>query len=107
MDRSLPPGRPQGIAGPLVASKTFHGAVPDLQCEAQQMIVSGDRVVLHLRFTGHFTGTFNGVKGQGQAVNFIATDIYRIANGRIAENWRLLAAGWGGEVLRVEAQQRA
>jgi predicted ester cyclase len=89
MDRALPPGRAQGLAGPLAASKAFHAAVPDLNCEVQQMIVSGDRVVSHLRFTGHFTGTFNGVKGQGQAVNFIATDIYRIADGRIAENWHL------------------
>lgn len=89
MDRTLPPGRTQGIAGPLAASTAFHAAVPDLNCEVQQMIVSGDRVVSHLRFTGHFTGIFNGVKGQGQAVNFIATDIYRIADGRIAENWHL------------------
>jgi predicted ester cyclase len=89
MDRALPPGRAQGIAGPLAASKAFHDAVPDLQCEVQQMIVSGDRVVSHLRFTGHFSGTFNGVKGQGQTVNFIATDIYRIVNGKIAENWHL------------------
>jgi len=89
MDRALPPGRAQGIAGPLAASVAFHSAVPDLNCDVQQMIVSGDRVVSHLRFTGHFTGTFNGVKGQGQAVNFIATDIYRIADGRIAENWHL------------------
>jgi predicted ester cyclase len=89
MDRALPPGRAQGIAGPLAASTAFHAAVPDLNCEVQQMIVSGDRVVSFLRFTGHFTGTFNGVKGQGQAVNFIATDIYRIADGRIAENWHL------------------
>jgi predicted ester cyclase len=89
MDRALPPGRAQGIAGPLAASKAFHGAVPDLNCEVQQMIVSGDRVVSHLRFTGHFTGTFNGVKGQGQVVNFIATDIYRIEGGKIAENWHL------------------
>lgn len=89
MDRALPAGRAQGIAGPLAASKAFHAAVPDLDCEVQQMIVSGDRVVSHLRFTGHFTGTFNGVKGKGQTVNFIATDIYRIAEGRIAENWHL------------------
>jgi len=89
MDRALPPGRPQGISGPLAASQAFHAAVPDLNCEVQQMIVSGDRVVSHLRFTGHFTGTFNGVKGKGQTVNFIATDIYRIADGRIAENWHL------------------
>jgi predicted ester cyclase len=89
IDRALPPGREQGVAGPLAASRAFHAAVPDLRCEVQQMIVSGDRVVSHLRFTGHFTGTFNGVQGQGQAVNFIATDIYRIAQGRIAENWHL------------------
>lgn len=89
IDRALPAGRPQGVTGPLAASKAFHGAVPDLKCEVQQMIVSGDRVVSHLRFTGHFTGAFNGVQGQGQEVNFIATDIYRIANGRIAENWHL------------------
>ena len=89
LDRALPPGRVQGIAGPLAASTAFHAAVPDLNCEVQQMIVSGDRVVSHLRFTGHFTGTFSGVKGQGQPVNFIATDIYRIADGKIAENWHL------------------
>lgn len=89
IDRALPAGRPQGVTGPLAASKAFHGAVPDLKCEVQQMIVSGDRVVSHLRFTGHFTGSFNGVQGKGQEVNFIATDIYRIENGRIAENWHL------------------
>lgn len=89
MDRALPPGRAQGVAGPLAASSAFRAAVPDLNCEVQQMIVSGDRVVSHLRFTGHFTGTFNGTKGSGQTVNFIATDIYRIAKGRIAENWHL------------------
>ena len=53
------------------------------------MIVAGDRVVAHLHFTGHFTGQFKGMHGKGQAIDFIATDIYRIAEGRIAENWHL------------------
>ncbi|GGP22279.1 MULTISPECIES: ester cyclase [Silvimonas] len=89
MDRTLPAGRPQGVAGPLAASKGFHGAVPDVHAEITQMIVTGDRVVTHLRFTGHFTGSFNGVQGTGQPVDFIATDIYRIHDGKIAENWHL------------------
>jgi predicted ester cyclase len=89
MDRTLPPGRPQGVSGPLAASNAFRAAVPDIHCAVEQMIVSGDRVVTHLRFTGHFTGVFNGIKGRGQAVDFIATDIYRVAGGRIAENWHL------------------
>ncbi len=89
MDRTLPAGREQGVAGPLAASKGFRGSVPDLQCEIQQMLVTGDHVVAHLRFTGHYTGSFKGAQGKGQNIDFIATDIYRIANGRIQENWHI------------------
>jgi predicted ester cyclase len=53
------------------------------------MIVAGDRVVTHLRFRGHFTPRFGQIRGQGQTINFIATDIYRFVNGRIAENWHI------------------
>ncbi|WP_321781677.1 ester cyclase [Paraburkholderia sp. J94] len=88
-DRTLPPGRPQGVAGPLAASKVFHAAVPDVHADIEQMLVAGDRVVTHLHFTGHFTGTFNGVQGKGQPVDFIATDIYRIRDGKITDNWHL------------------
>ncbi|MFM0474025.1 ester cyclase [Paraburkholderia strydomiana] len=88
-DRTLPPGRPQGIAGPLAASSAFHAAVPDVKASVEQMIVAGDRVVTHLHFTGHFTGTFNGTQGKGQTVDFIATDIYRIRDGKITDNWHL------------------
>jgi predicted ester cyclase len=89
VDRTLPPGRPQGLAGPLAASRSVHAAIPDIRCEVEQMIVAGDRVVVHLRFTGHFTGEFGQARGHGQPIDFIATDIYRVANGRIAENWHL------------------
>jgi predicted ester cyclase len=89
IDSTLPAGRPQGLAGPLAASKVMRGAIPDLSCEIEQMIVAGDRVVTHLRFRGHFTGHFGQIQGHGQMINFIATDIYRITDGRIAENWHL------------------
>ena len=88
-DRTLPAGRPQGLAGPLAASKLIHAAVPDIRCEIDQMIVAGDRVVVHLHFRGTFTGRFGHTQGQGQAIDFVATDIYRIANGRIADNWHI------------------
>ncbi|MEI6003178.1 ester cyclase [Paraburkholderia bengalensis] len=88
-DRTLPPGRAQGIEGPLAASKFVRGAVPDMQAQIEQMVVAGDHVIVHLRFQGHFTGQFKGVQGHGQNVDFIATDIYRIKDGRIADNWHL------------------
>ena len=89
IDNTLPAGRPQGVAGPLAASKLIRLAIPDIRCEIEQMIVAEDRVVAHLRFHGHFTGRFKQIQGQGQTINFIATDIYRIADGRIAENWHI------------------
>ena len=89
VDNMLPTGRPQGVAGPLAASRFMRFAIPDLRCEIEQMIVAGDRVVMHLRFRGHFTGRFGQIQGHGQTINFIATDIYRIAHGLIAENWHI------------------
>lgn len=89
IDRTLPPGRAQGVQGALDASRTFRAAVPDLGCTVEQLIVAGDRVVAHLHFRGHFRGRFGDRQGRGQSVDFIATDIYRIADGRIAENWHI------------------
>jgi predicted ester cyclase len=88
-DRTLPPGRVQGVAGPLAASTFVRTAIPDLLADLRQMIVAGDRVTVHYRFHGHFTGRWAGTQGQGQAVDFIATDIYRIVDGKIADNWHI------------------
>jgi predicted ester cyclase len=88
-DNTLPPGRRQGIEGVLQASKAFRSAVPDLRCGLLQLIVAGDRVVTHLHFTGYFTGTLGSKQGAGQVIDFIATDIYRVVEGRIVEDWHL------------------
>ena len=87
VDETPPPGRAQGPQGPLAASRTFRGgARPHLHGRA---IVAGDRVVTHLRMKRHFTGTFQGRHGNGENVDFISTDIYRVADGRIAANWHI------------------
>lgn len=88
-DRTLPPGRPQGPSGPLQASAGFRKAVPDLRAEIDEMIVNGDRVILRLNFHGHFSGSFGAVQGHGQDIAFRAIDIYRVADGRITDNWHL------------------
>lgn len=89
VDRTLPRGRLQGVAGPLETSRTVRAAVPDIRCGVEQMIVAGDHVVVHLHFNGHFTGRFKNKEGQGQVIDFIATDIYRVVDGRISDNWHL------------------
>jgi predicted ester cyclase len=89
VDHTLPAGRPQGPAGPAAASRAFLAAVPDLRVAVVQRIVVADRVVSHLRFTGHFTGIFQGVIGRGQPISFIATDILKVHEGKITDNWHL------------------
>ncbi len=88
-DHTLPPGRPQGPKGPAAASKGFRAAVPDLKVEVQKMIVAGNYVTVHVVFTGHFTGSFGKTEGQGQAIRFIATDLVKVTDGRITDNWHI------------------
>ncbi|TFW29213.1 ester cyclase [Duganella callida] len=89
IDRTLPAGRVQGVEGPLQASAFFRTAVPDLKAEATHIVPNGDMVSVRLHFSGHFTGKFGDVQGQGQTIDFQAFDLYHVVDGRIAENWHL------------------
>jgi predicted ester cyclase len=88
-DHSLPPGRPQGPQGPAFASAHFRAAVPDLGVEVRKMVVAGGYVTVHMVFNGHFTGSFGKTKGQGQVIDFIATDLLKVTDGRITDNWHI------------------
>jgi predicted ester cyclase len=88
-DHTLPPGRPQGPEGPVFASRQFRAAVPDLRVTVEKMIVAGDYVTVHMKFTGHFTGKFGQTQGKSQPIAFIATDLVKVENGRIADNWHI------------------
>jgi predicted ester cyclase len=89
VDHTLPPGRPQGPDGPAFASKNFRAAVPDLSVKVRKMIFAGEYVTVHMEFKGHFTGSFGRAKGQGQAIDFIATDLLKLVDGRITDNWHI------------------
>jgi predicted ester cyclase len=88
-DRTLPDGRPQGPEGPAFASKSFRSAVPDLSVQVRKMIVAGDYVTVHMQFRGHFTGSMGSVQGTGQPIDFIATDLLKVTNGLITDNWHI------------------
>jgi predicted ester cyclase len=89
IDLNLPDGRPQGPTGPIVASRTFRAAVPDLLVSVEEAWVVGNQVISRLRFTGHFSGRFGDIQGDGRSIQFDAVDIYTIKEGRISTNWHL------------------
>ena len=89
VDRTLPAGRSQGLKGVLEASKNFRAAIPDLRAEIEELLVVKDRAVVRYLFTGHFTGSFKDLNGDGREISFRAVDIYRVQNGKISDNWHL------------------
>jgi predicted ester cyclase len=88
-DHTLPAGRPQGPPGPAFASKNFRTAVPDLSVTVEKMIVAGAYVTVHMTFHGHFTGRFGSHQGQGQTIDFIATDLLKVTDGKVTDNWHI------------------
>jgi len=55
----------------------------------KKLLVVHDRAVVRYSFTGHFTGSFKDLKGDGREISFRAVDIYRVQNGQISDNWHL------------------
>ena len=88
-DRTLSAGRQQGPSGLADAGVAFFAAFPDGRVKVLQQMLVGDRIVSHLRVTGTFTGWRKGTKGAGQAIDYLATDIMRVADGLIVENWHV------------------
>lgn len=88
-DQTLPVGRQQGPSGVADAGAAFFTAFPDGGVKILQQMLVGDRIVSHLRVTGTFTGSRKGVDGAGQAIDYLATGIMRVADGLIVENWHV------------------
>jgi predicted ester cyclase len=59
----------------------------DLSIVPQDVIVSGDKVVVRTRFTGLHVGLFQGVAPTQRTVDCEQIHIFRIENGMVAEHW--------------------
>jgi steroid delta-isomerase-like uncharacterized protein len=80
-------GRPPGPDVYRQAVTRFRAACPDLHTTVEDMIAEGDRVAV--RLTDRFTPQreWMGMAPTGQPVTVTAMCIYRLADGKIAEQW--------------------
>ena len=65
----------------------YRTGYPDLRVPIEEILEVGDRVVTRCRAIGTNTGEAYGQNPTGQAINFTGQHIFRIADGRIAEEW--------------------
>lgn len=68
-------------------SLVMQSAFPDLERTIEQIIAEGDKVVARWSAKGTHLGDFNGLPPTGNIVTSSGITIFRIANGRIVEEW--------------------
>ena len=62
-------------------------AFPDVHYTVEDQIAEGDKVVVRYRFQGTHLGAFQGMPPTGKQVAYTGILIYRMAGGKIAEQW--------------------
>ena len=62
-------------------------AFPGLQAHIEDIFAADDKVAVRLRFRGTHSGEFLGYAATGRAIDYVSHEFYRVADGRIAEEW--------------------
>lgn len=71
----------------LLPLAAVRAAWPDHQWAIEDLIAEGDRVVVRLTSRATHRAAYGGIAPTGRPVAFGVVMIYRIASGRIAEQW--------------------
>lgn len=74
----------EGVRGAVSRHRT---SFPDWTEQIEDIIAEGDRVVTRFRSRGTHKGEFNGISPTGRQVEIFEVAIYRIEDGRVAEQW--------------------
>lgn len=84
------PGAPEPLHGRetwMAGARAMLDGFPDLSIEIEDIFSAGDKVAVRLSFRGTHQGTFEGLPATGRPVSFRSIEIYRLEEGKIAEEW--------------------
>ena len=87
VNHALAPGTPNGLAGTITEVTNFRAIVPDLRVCNEDVIVSGDTIVVRWTATGTQQGEMFGHAASGTPLSYSGIDILRIEEGKIVERW--------------------
>jgi steroid delta-isomerase-like uncharacterized protein len=86
-------GLPQTRDGVKEFFRVFHAAFPDMRMSPEDVIASGDKVVVRARATGTNQGEFMGMPASGKAVDVQLIDILGFRDdGLVHEHWGVFDA---------------
>jgi steroid delta-isomerase-like uncharacterized protein len=96
----IPPGLPPGPEGTKQAITTYRTAFPDLQATVDDIFAAGDRVAFRWSFRGTHLGDWLGIPPTGNHIAATGISVYRIAGGKVVENWTSIDLSPTEEELR-------
>ena len=71
----------------MAEARGWRDAFPDLNMQIEKILAEHDLVAVHWTARGTNTGTGNGIPATGRPVEITGTTLFRMADGRIAEEW--------------------
>lgn len=80
-------GLPVGRAGFRQFVTAMRTAFPDIHFAVEDTVVEGDKVMIRYTVRGTQQGALAGIPATGKQVQFPGIDIFRIADGQMAEEW--------------------
>jgi predicted ester cyclase len=86
-DHASPPGQAPDVEGLKQQLTIFYAAFPDLWTEVDDVLAEGDKVVVRWHGGGTHQGEFFGIPPSGVVGTTSGIHIFRIAEGKIVENW--------------------
>jgi len=87
IDHGAMPGQAAGLQGFKSKGSMWAAAVPDLRVRTEDMFAEGDRVAVRWTAEGTQSGNLLGIPASGRSFRFKGMSIFRIAAGKIAEQW--------------------
>ncbi len=81
------PRLPQGRDGIKALGQVIVAGFPDVHASVQELMADGDKVIERTQTSATHTGEFNGIPATGRQVGWTEIHIYRLEDGKIAEQW--------------------
>jgi predicted ester cyclase len=84
-DPTLPPL--QGLDGAAELLRIWQSAFSNLRAVVEDSVEAGDKVACRFRIMGIHEGPLMGIPASGKPVSILATGMFRVVDGKLAENW--------------------
>ena len=81
------PNQPVGPQGVKDYFRSVRAGFPDMQVAVDALIAEGDQVAVRTIWRGTHLGEYDGVAATGRQVERTMIQLFRIADGRILEEW--------------------